>query len=125
MNSRQLREQLDAIERSTSWKITAPLRVVGRLLKPGQRRNMSAKRIVLGVLRRMAAQPRLRHLGVAVLSRFPKIQRRIRQLLIGGRHSQLPYGASGSVFAGEETKISPKAKTILRRLRVMIDINDR
>lgn len=124
MNSKQLRAQLDAIQRSTSWRVTAPLRAIGRMVKFKRPSGFSMKRIIVGILRRMVSQPRLRHAGMMFFSRFPKTQRRIKQLLLSSRSSQFHDDGSSMDWNQGNSQLSPTAQTILRRLRIMIDSND-
>jgi hypothetical protein len=125
MNAKQLREQLDAIHSSTSWKITAPLRIVGRIIKPGRSLNISIKSFVVGLLRRLISQPTLLRLGTRVLAYFPKTQRKIRQLLLTSRQAQSNNGSVRSKFSTGEADIGSDAKVILCRIRIIIDANDR
>lgn len=80
-----LAAQLSAVYASRSWRITAPLRAMGevlRRLRQGVRRRGAAmgRRLVQGG----AAVPWLRRLGGRWLSRWPAAKRRVRRWLHHG-----------------------------------------
>lgn len=80
MNEKQLRTELDAVYRSTSWKITAPLRLLSAFVKRYFIRPMSPRRWMVGfvslVLRRKALVIWVKRF----LVRFPRLETWVRRL---------------------------------------------
>lgn len=66
MNEQQLREELDAVYRSLSWKLTAPLRQLSAFLRQS-------------VFRRLSPRVLMHHLGLFVVRR-PSLLSRIEKL---------------------------------------------
>ncbi|HYQ23624.1 FkbM family methyltransferase [Stenotrophomonas sp.] len=86
----KLHSELTIIHNSTSWVVTAPMRVMSRVLRlivraPVKlaRRGVHAlkpavKRVVFGVLRRASRSPRLRRTAGNVLASMPALDARVR-----------------------------------------------
>ena len=92
-----LERQLAAIEASTSWRITAPLRgfkraisMAGHLgvflqgvsawvtLKPGSRPRRAVRRSLIGLASYVRARPRIANIARRLLLRYPKLQDRLQ-----------------------------------------------
>jgi hypothetical protein len=86
MNEQQLREQLDAIYRSTSWKITSPLRWIGEVISRGHVFVPKLKQIVIQLARLAARNPTLLQIGTRVISVFPSIRHRLRIAVFMGQY---------------------------------------
>jgi FkbM family methyltransferase len=71
-----LEQRILSFEASTSWRVTRPLRTLGRLTHALRRPNL-ARRVVL----RLTASERLRRLIIPVLLRYPGLRRRVSALL--------------------------------------------
>jgi O-antigen chain-terminating methyltransferase len=84
----------EAMRLSTSWKVTAPLRLAGRALRSVKigsvRRNV--KLLLQHSALYIARRPRLKRFVLAVLKKIPKLRNRLAML----RHQQ----ATGLSFAG-------------------------
>ena len=118
MTEKQLREQLDAVYASTSWRLTAPLRWLVRSLKPSAIRSIAPKRTLAVLIRRVATQPALQRFGQRVLRRFPNTKMRIKRLVLRSNvsaHGYAPGLPSGAAL-GREANLSPPAQAILREL---------
>jgi FkbM family methyltransferase len=75
-----LEQRVLAIEASTSWRITRPLRGAGKLAR-ALRRPELARRVVL----RLTSSERLRRLIIPVLLRFPGLRVRVSALLAAAK----------------------------------------
>lgn len=86
----KLHSDLTIIHNSTSWVVTAPLRVMSRVLRLIVRAPVklarsgvqavkpAVKRVVFGVLRRASRSPRLRRTAGNVLASMPALDARVR-----------------------------------------------
>jgi FkbM family methyltransferase len=86
----KLHGDLTIIHNSTSWIVTAPLRVLSRMLRAVAKAPVSlarhgvhafkpaVKRVVFGVLRRASRSPRLRRTAGNVLASMPALDARLR-----------------------------------------------
>ncbi len=121
MTEKQLREQLDAVYTSTSWKITAPLRFFSLLLKSGGWRVISPRKMIFWAVNRIARQPRLRALARNVLRRFPRVACYFRKFILDNNlHALTSYIPTFSV-ARTEQDLTPHAFAILSELRAAIE----
>jgi hypothetical protein len=78
MNEQQLREQLDAIYRSTSWRITSPIRWIGQIISSRHAFVPIVKKIVIQLARLAARNRTLLQIGTRIISVFPSIRHRLR-----------------------------------------------
>lgn len=86
MNEQQLREQLDAIYRSTSWRITSPLRWIGQINSKRQAFVPTVKKHIV-LLARLAVRNRiLFQIGTKIISLFPGIRHRLRIAVFFDQH---------------------------------------
>lgn len=70
---------LHALHASSSWRLTAPLRAVRRVLAaPRATLRSVGRRLALTVLRRVAPYPRLVHVGGLLLAPVPALRQRVR-----------------------------------------------
>jgi SAM-dependent methyltransferase len=111
---------------STSWRITAPMRLVWRAvrrsvrgswawltLKPGSRPRRVARRGGVAVARFFLARPRLAQPAQGLLRRFPAINQRLRTMLPPAETSRTPILSD----------LSPRAREIYFQLRAAIAQN--
>jgi FkbM family methyltransferase len=81
--AQELEQRVLAMQASTSWRLTRPVRVAGRsvraLLRPGLLRRLAL---------RVTASERLRRLLIPVLLRFPALRRRVSALLAAAKEVQ-------------------------------------
>lgn len=120
MTEQQLREQLDAVYASTSWKITAPFRFFVSLLKGRGLRGVWPRKLMLTVMHRAAAQPRLRLLGQRILIRFPNLKMYIRRAILRGNEGGYVLREAVCTKASDENMLTPAALSILHELRSAI-----
>lgn len=118
MTEKQLREQLDAVYASTSWRLTAPLRFFVSLLKGQGLRAIWPKQLIIAAMHRAAAQPRLRRLGQRVLTRFPNLRMRVRRAILRGNQGSFVAREAG--LASDAQMLTPAARRILHELRTAI-----
>lgn len=78
MSEQQLREELDAVYRSTSWRITAPLRFIFAGLKSFKSLLISPRKSMIHILRSLSRYAWLVSAGKSVLHYFPSLRKRIR-----------------------------------------------
>jgi FkbM family methyltransferase len=102
--SGRLREQVEVVLRSSSWRLTRPLRVLRRLLSDpaahGGRRALLRSASGL-VLRTAARVPGVRRVGGAALRRMPRFRARLLRLhglpLVPGDDSLVPSSTVGGL----------------------------
>lgn len=82
MNEEQLRAQLNAVYSSTSWRITAPLRAVSRLVQVRGMSKAEVKVHIVSALRFLAKSAFVRRLGKRVLGYFPSLRNKVQSLLL-------------------------------------------
>jgi hypothetical protein len=121
MTEQQLREQLDAVYASTSWKITAPFRFFVSLIKPSGFRIGSPKSYLSAIFFRVLSQPRFRRLGQRLLRRFPKLKVRAKNMILKLNSKALNDFAPSFPMSKTEQDLSPSSRTILKKLRSEID----
>lgn len=119
MTEDQIRAELDAVYRSTSWRVTAPLRFVGALVKHRTSPAFRPRERVRRLLGRIVRHPAIRKIGSAVLRAFPSwrapMQRIARKFASAPAPTSL--GPSGLPSAQSEAVLSAQAKHILAQLR--------
>lgn len=74
----ELKAQLDAMRASTSWRITAPLRLLARAMRGEWSQRLRARRLLDALLGRLARSALLRRSVNALLSPFPGLRARVR-----------------------------------------------
>lgn len=121
-------ERLEAIYASTSWRITMPIRVVGRLIKGETQFNlwMAARKMLIAVLRRLMrklvplalSQKSFRSMGHRIAKRYPAFAIALKRLL--GWHSS-PIHTSFS-HGVAEMDLSPKARLVLAQLKTTLAV---
>ena len=124
MTEQQLREQLDAVYASTSWKITAPLRFCASMLRSGAvtgNLRFSLKKLILSAMRRASGQPRLRRFAQRIFLRFPNLKRQIQLAILSGNQNGSVANAPVFQIANNEQMMTPAARTILQKLRTAIN----
>ncbi len=120
MSEKKVRDELDAVYASTSWKITAPIRAIGMVLGLVRRKMFRPKKVLVTVIRRLANRQIIRSVAQRVFLRFPRLEMRVRNLIIsaGSGPDVAKQFASPNMYS--EKKLTPAASIILRRLRVTI-----
>lgn len=116
MNENDLKAELEAVYRSTSWRVTMPLRWVGGVFKRSAgllAHPRAAARAVLGSIVRTQA---IRQLAVRALQPFPGLKARVRNLTI--RHLEyVPPNAGILPATKEEASLTLRAREVLAELR--------
>jgi FkbM family methyltransferase len=110
--AQDLEQRLLATHRSTSWKVTRPLRMVGSLVHALRRPHL-ARRIVT----RLTANERLRRLLIPALLRHPKINRHVSASLAALK-LEPPQQAPAGVEVPEHLRGLPvSVRTVLADLQ--------
>ena len=113
-----LRADRDALLRSLSWRLTAPLRVLRRVMTdPRQATRMYARRALSAAMRRVVASP-LRDGAQSILARVPGLRDRMREIavadqVIPGTSSVTPHAVSELRHPG----LSAEERRVHARLR--------
>jgi hypothetical protein len=121
MTEKQLREQLDAVYASTSWKITSPLRLCVSLMKSGGFRLGSPKKYLVAILYRALSQPQLRLWGQRLFRRFPKLKARVKRVILKFNSKALSDFSPKFPVSKTEQGLSLSSRTILKKLRSAIE----
>ncbi|WP_060482518.1 bifunctional 2-polyprenyl-6-hydroxyphenol methylase/3-demethylubiquinol 3-O-methyltransferase UbiG [Pseudomonas sp. NBRC 111119] len=75
-------QQIQVLLASTSWRVTAPLRLIGRVLRwPTQHGKASLRRAAPHARLWVARRPAVKRLALAVLRRSPWLDQQLRRLL--------------------------------------------
>jgi len=77
----ELDTRLNATLRSMSWRVTAPLRAIGKLLRRAGSTPAAGRRHLRTAVTRLTANERLRRLIIPVLVRFPALGKRVASTL--------------------------------------------
>ncbi|WP_313706121.1 FkbM family methyltransferase, partial [Massilia sp.] len=122
-----LAHTLDAVHRSTSWRVSKPVRVVGRVYRrlAGARPDMPQidranavallKRTALQRLRAVAGSPSVRKYVMPPLLRIPGMQQSLLRVAIALRQNAAPAAAEVAPPAGLGD-LSPRARAALADL---------
>lgn len=123
MNEQQLREQLDAIYQSTSWKITAPLRWIVGLTKDHKRVFFSFKGNLIQLLSKGVSNPILFKIGSKILLPFPALRFRL-QSAMREQNSLVADRGNNYDSGGTPVVLSIAAQEIMRELSASIQTVD-
>ncbi|MGX9221111.1 FkbM family methyltransferase [Massilia varians] len=99
--AQDMEARLTATYASTSWKITAPLRALGRLVRALRRPGL-ARRVVT----RVTKNERMRRLLIPVLLRYPALGQKVNSSLAAIKQAA-PEPAAGAAAVPEELKGLP------------------
>ncbi|MHA7882548.1 FkbM family methyltransferase [Nitratireductor rhodophyticola] len=123
-------EQMDAIYKSTSWRITAPLRALSYAarwflqrswawltLKPSSRPRRVAKAILVNSARYVLARPKLARPLKQALQRMPVLDKRLRVMIV----STPSFFASLPSAGNSIEDLSPRGRAIHRQLSEAIE----
>ena len=122
--SNDQQEQISALKSSLSWRITAPLRWLG---KYPMSINTSilitrSKSLLQGVARYAYRQPRIRHVAFQVLNRYPRIKKRLESVV-------MPSMVQSTLFKSQPTytdfgsglgQLTPRARQICANLKAAV-----
>lgn len=130
-NVQQLRQELgdvtgnyqrriDELQSSTSWRITAPIRILGRQLcawRDAEKRfhdhfRSAAISIAKRTLRCLVRYRALRRIGSRLLSAFPELEQRIRCMILGASPSRYSYLSPRT----RKDELTPRAQRVLKHL---------
>jgi FkbM family methyltransferase len=108
-----LEQRVHALESSTSWRVTRPLRIAGAAARALRRPDL-ARRVLL----RVTTNERLRRLIIPVLLRFPGLRRRVSALLAAVRQPEPTPLPPALAAVPEELRALPAAvRGVLADLR--------
>jgi FkbM family methyltransferase len=98
----ELERRVLAIEASTSWRVTRPLRLLGSIAIALRQRQL-ARRVLL----RLTASERLRRMIIPVLLRFPWLRRRVANVLSAVKEPQAAALPAVLAAVPEELRAMP------------------
>lgn len=117
MTEDQLRAELAEVHASTSWRVTAPLRLIGALVKRARFHAARPRRFFRAVLSRMVRSAALRKLGTKVLEPFPFLRDRVRRIALSHMLGPTLSTTVGYPVAETEIELSLPARRVLAELR--------
>ncbi len=115
-----MREQLNAVYSSTSWKLTAPLRYCARLFRPGHFSVATARRLLFTLLRGFGKLPLVRKSGAQILKVLPGVRSRVRNVILARDVNALVPAVAEQAIPEEQSRLSPSARAILAELQTAI-----
>lgn len=117
MNEEQLRAQLNAVYSSTSWRITAPLRAMSRIVRAGGVSKAEVKARIVSILRFLSKSDFIRRAGKRILSYFPSLRAKVQGLLL---QRPLPAPFVNIVAEHAATKVlSAETAAILKQIKML------
>jgi len=115
MTEEQLREQLNAVYASTSWKLTAPLRYCSAVLRLVRSFPAFSRRILLTGMGGFLNMPPVRQSGARLVKLFPGLRNSVRRFS-AAREEEAPVAAL-HVTPEEPSRLSPSARAIYAELQ--------
>jgi FkbM family methyltransferase len=110
--SRELEQNLNAMLLSTSWRVTRPLRLLGRLAQLAKRGALTRT-----LLSRFTANERMRRLIIPFLLRTPWLARRVSATLAGIKHGKVAPGTPEAQLPDHVRALPASARHILADLK--------
>jgi len=111
--ARSLEERLVATHNSTSWRVTAPLRRAGALVKSVRRPGLARR-----ALGRVTRNERLRRALIPILLRYPALGKRVNAALSAIKQAGPEPLAPGAVAVPEELRgLPPSVRAVLADLK--------
>jgi hypothetical protein len=120
MTEKQLREQLDAVYASTSWKITAPLRFFFLMFKTKNGAFVTLKKTISRSVFYVASLPSVRKFVLVLLRKFPNTKKWLKKIILDTSRPAFSSATANFPVAREEQVMTPTARAILRELRAEI-----
>ncbi|NHZ89359.1 methyltransferase domain-containing protein [Massilia sp. CCM 8733] len=127
----QHQRRVEELQGSTSWRVTAPLRMVtgyayrlrdaardGRIV-PGIKRRVTPP--LLALMRALLRRPRAKRTALAVLRRFPGLHARLYGVLRRGNNPPPPPPAAPFPPSASMDDLTPRAQRIYQELKQAID----
>ncbi len=123
--AQQAKAALFAMHRSSSWRLTAPLRIIGRQMKilyqlpktANSKTKEKIKLLLAHVKLYINRRPTLRRVALNVLVRFPSLARRIRRVTIAASPAQRPLPPVATKLGN----LTPRARHIYGDLTAAIE----
>lgn len=126
--SESRQQQIDALLRSRSWRITAPLRWVGRIARwfvqgsvawftfaPGCRPRRVARQALISLKQYVVSRPHLKARALRWLAPFPGLKNRLKQV------GAIPGQPISSFAVQGPEQLSPRARQIYHDLQAAIE----
>ena len=117
-------QQIEALQDSTSWRVTAPLRWVGALVRDPTPKalKLRAKVLLQHAALYVGRRPHLKNAALKVLHRFPNIKTRLAQTI---RQTTIqpsqPQSAQSPDLQADVTHLTPHARQIYADLKAAIE----
>lgn len=106
--ARDLEQRLIATHQSTSWRVTAPLRRLGAILR--RLRTSQPRALLRRAVERATNNERLRRLVIPVLRRFPGLRTQVSKVL--GAIKQQPELSDAAVLAPDLPELPAEIKAL-------------
>jgi len=113
-----LRQEIAEIYRSTSWRLTTPIRAFKRsilwvrdgvwawlTLKPGSRPRRILRRAITALASRVQSQPRLAMTANRLMHRFPKLRNRLRAAMTGQHAPAATSRSTAATIDSQESRV--------------------
>jgi O-antigen chain-terminating methyltransferase len=114
-----MHQQVQAMQNSNSWKLTAPYRRAGQLvIRSRQRAKQALRGPLLQLIRSVLRQPRLRGAALRVMGRFPGLKARLRGLLYQTVSTSTSLPPETLPSGGD---LSPRAAQVYQELKKTLE----
>ena len=121
--------ELTAVHNSLSWRLTAPLRMVSRVISAFLQWSLAQKSVINAIARLLLAhaspyvnrRPKLKSAALGVLVRFPKLKARLRAVVMNKN-----FGPTVStVVPTKLAEFTPHARQIYADLKAAIELHQK
>ncbi len=109
---RGLEQQIVAMQASTSWRVTRPLRMAGKLVQALRRPGLARR-----VLTRVTANERLRRLLIPILLRYPALGKRVSASLASIKQAAPAQAPAGVAVPDELKELPVSVRAVLADLQ--------
>lgn len=124
--AQQANDALSAVRDSTSWRLTAPLRVFGNIAKTLKSKSKEKIKLVLAHTRLyIIRRPRLMRVSLCVLAFVPSLKVRLIQATPAPQAPSAPTPTIMAPIAAESDNMTLRARRIYNELKAKIEKSDK